>query len=134
MPRKGQKRRDISTSSSLGSNLGKMRNALTYMEKEEALKLMNEGKATPQMLADRHGCGVRQFQKLKQNGLPKSNFGIINKRNRDPNYSEVVALTIKDCDYHRALGQPLSGLMISGYAAHNAETILLVWSFVSIEL
>ena len=37
---------------------------------------------------------------------------------------EVVALTLKDCDNHRALGQPLSGLMISGYAAHNAETIM----------
>ena len=64
MPKKGQKRRDISTSSSLGSTLGKMRSALTYVEKEGALKLMKEGKATPQMLATRYGCGVRQFQKL----------------------------------------------------------------------
>ena len=51
-------------------------------------------------------------------------IGFINKRNRDPLYIEVVDLTIKDCDNHRALGQPLSGLMISGYAAHNAETIM----------
>ena len=59
MPWKGQKRRDISTSSSSGSNLSKMRNELTYVEKEETLKLMNEGKATPQMLATRYGCGAR---------------------------------------------------------------------------
>jgi hypothetical protein len=124
MPRKGQRKRVTSTSSSLGSNLSKKRNELTYVEKEEALKLMKEGKATPQMLASRYGCGARQFQKLKHNGLPISNFGIIKKRNRDPDYKEVVALTIKDCDNHRALGQPLSGLMISGYAAHNAETIM----------
>ncbi|MEY3440876.1 MAG: hypothetical protein RL493_90 [Pseudomonadota bacterium] len=76
------------------------------------------------MLANRYACGVRQFQKLKLNGLPKSNFGTFNKRNRDPTYSEVVAHTIKDCDNHRALGQPLSGLMITGYATFNAETIM----------
>ncbi len=115
MPRKGQRKRVTSTSSSLGSNLSKKRNELTYVEKEEALKLMKEGKATPQMLASRYGCGARQFQKLKHNGLPISNFGIIKKRNRDPDYKEVVALTIKDCDNHRVLRQPLSGLMISGY-------------------
>jgi hypothetical protein len=59
---------------------------LTYEQKKEALKLMNEGKATPQMLASRYGCGVRQFQKLKLTGLPILSFGIINKRNRDPVY------------------------------------------------
>lgn len=58
------------------------------------------------MLANRDGCGVRQFQKLKQNGLPKSKFGVINKRNRDPIYSEGLDFTIKDCGNHRALGKP----------------------------
>ena len=96
-----------------------MKNTLTYLEKEEALKLMIDGEATPQMLATRYGCGVRQFQKLKQNGLPKSEFGVIKKRNRDPTYGEVVDLTLKDCDNHRALGQPLSGLMISGYTEYH---------------
>jgi transposase-like protein len=89
MTRKAQRRRGINSSSSLGSNPDKMRNSLTYAEKEEALQLMMEGKATPTMLANRYGCGVRQFQKLKQNGLPKSKFGMINKRNRDPTYNEV---------------------------------------------
>ena len=123
MTRKGQKRRFISTSSSLGSIQGKMKSTLTYLEKEEAFNLMIDGDATPQMLANRYGCGVRQFQKLKLNGLPKSKFGVFNKRNRDPNYSEVVDLTIKDCDNHRALGLPLTGLMIGGYTAYNAEII-----------
>jgi hypothetical protein len=100
-----------------------MKSTLTYLEKEEAFNLMIDGDATPQMLANRYGCGVRQFQKLKLNGLPKSKFGVFNKRNRDPNYSEVVDLTIKDCDNHRALGLPLTGLMIGGYAAYNAEII-----------
>ena len=90
-----------------------MRSSLTYLEKEEALKLMNEGEATPQMLATRYGCGVRQFQKLKENGLPKSEFGVIKKRNRDPTYVEVFDLTLKDCDNHRALGLPVTGLMRS---------------------
>ena len=85
---------------------------------------MNDGEATPQMLANRYECGVRQFQKLKLKGLPNSKFGVINKRNRDPIYSEVLDLTIKDCDNHRALGLPLSSLMIRGYAVHNAETIM----------
>ena len=39
---------------------------------------MIEGEATPQMLATRYGCGVRQLQKLKQKGLPESDFGFIN--------------------------------------------------------
>ena len=124
MTKKYQRRRVTSTS--LGPNLQKNKNTLktlTYLEKKEALKLMMEGDATPQMLAISYGCGVRQLQRLKQKGLSKSN-GNIYKRNRDPLYIEVINLTIKDCDNHRALGQPLSGLMISGYAAHNAETIM----------
>ncbi len=96
MTRKGQRRRVSSTSSStLGSYIGKTKNTLTYLEKEEALQLMNDREATPQMLAKRYGCGVRQFQKLKQNELPKSKFGVINKRNHGPIYSEVIDLKLK---------------------------------------
>ena len=124
MTKKDQRKIASSTSSSLGPNLHKIRNDLTYVEKKQAFELMNAGNATPQMLATRYGCGVRQLQKLKKNGLSESKFGTINKRNRDPNYSEVFDLTFKDCENHRALGQPLSGLMISGYATYNAETIM----------
>ena len=63
MTKKYQRRRVTSTS--LGPNLQKNKNTLktlTYLEKKEALKLMMEGDATPQMLAISYGCGVRQWR------------------------------------------------------------------------
>ena len=77
------------------------------------------------MLPRIYGCGIRQLQRLVQNGVPISDYGEFNKRNRKPEYREIKELTLKDYDYHRAQGRTLSGPQITEYAQINAENIII---------
>ena len=126
MTKKAQKRKLLSSSSGLGYTSSGRNVSLTIEQKEEAYKLMVKDSISPQVLANQYGCGVRQLQILKRDGVPVSKYFWQDKRNRAPRYIEVVTLTLKDCDNHRVLGHPLSGPLISQYAQMNAEVILFV--------